>query len=60
MLERTYETTIVDLWDAITSAERIPRRFLPISGDLRLGGRYQLEGHAGVRSRPVMRRTTWP
>ena len=47
VLERTFETAIEDLWDAITSAERIPRWFLPISGDLRLGGRYQLEGHAG-------------
>ena len=27
--------------------ERIPRWFLPVSGDLRLGGRYQLEGNAG-------------
>jgi uncharacterized protein YndB with AHSA1/START domain len=45
--ERTYDTSIDDLWDAITSAERIPRWFLPISGDLRLGGRYQLEGNAG-------------
>ena len=35
------------MWDAVTSAERIPRWFLPISGDLRLGGRYQLEGNAG-------------
>ena len=44
---RGYDTTIDDLWDAITSAERIPRWFLPISGDLRLGGRYQLTGNAG-------------
>ncbi len=44
---RTYDTTIDDLWDALTSAERIPRWFLPISGDLRLGGRYQLQGNAG-------------
>ena len=35
------------LWDACTNAERIPRWFLPVSGDLRLGGRYQLEGNAG-------------
>src|SRR5204863_9325092 len=41
-----YDTTITDVWDAITNAERIPRWFLPISGDLRLGGRYQLEGNA--------------
>jgi uncharacterized protein YndB with AHSA1/START domain len=44
---RTYDTTIDDVWDALTNAERIPRWFLPISGDLRLGGRYQLEGNAG-------------
>jgi hypothetical protein len=31
----------------LTSAERIPRWFLPVSGDLRLGGRYQLQGNAG-------------
>jgi uncharacterized protein YndB with AHSA1/START domain len=45
--ERTYDTSIEDLWDALTSAERIPRWLMPISGDLRLGGRYQLEGNAG-------------
>jgi uncharacterized protein YndB with AHSA1/START domain len=44
---RTYDTTVDDLWDALTSAERIPRWFLPISGELRLGGRYQLQGNAG-------------
>ena len=44
---RTYDTAIDDLWDALTNAERIPRWFLPISGDLRLGGRYQLKGNAG-------------
>ena len=44
---RTYATTVEDLWDAVTGRERIPRWFLPVSGDLRPGGRYQLEGHAG-------------
>jgi uncharacterized protein YndB with AHSA1/START domain len=44
---RDYDTTPDDLWDALTSAERIPRWFLPITGDLRLGGRYQLQGNAG-------------
>ena len=44
---RTYETNPEDLWDALTSAERIPRWFLPIEGDLKLGGRYQLKGNAG-------------
>jgi uncharacterized protein YndB with AHSA1/START domain len=43
---RTYDTSMEDLWDALTNPERIPRWFLPISGDLRLGGRYQLQGNA--------------
>ena len=42
----TFDTSPNDLWDAVTNAERIPRWFLPISGDLEMGGRYQLEGHA--------------
>jgi uncharacterized protein YndB with AHSA1/START domain len=44
---RWYDTTVEDLWDALTNKERIPRWFLPVSGDLRLGGRYQLQGNAG-------------
>lgn len=44
---RTYDTNADDLWDAITNIERIPRWFLPVTGELRLGGRYQLEGNAG-------------
>jgi uncharacterized protein YndB with AHSA1/START domain len=44
---RTYDADIDDVWDAITTAERIARWLAPISGDLRLGGRYQIEGNAG-------------
>lgn len=44
---RTYETTIADLWNALTTRERIQRWFLPIEGELTLGGRYQLKGNAG-------------
>jgi uncharacterized protein YndB with AHSA1/START domain len=44
--ERNYDTSIDDLWDALTNAERIPRWFLPVSGDLRAGGHYQLQGNA--------------
>jgi uncharacterized protein YndB with AHSA1/START domain len=46
-VSRTYPARIEDVWDACTNAERIPRWFLPISGDLRLGGRFQFEGNAG-------------
>jgi uncharacterized protein YndB with AHSA1/START domain len=43
---RTYAATVEDVWDACTNPERIPRWFLPISGELRVGGRYQLQGNA--------------
>lgn len=46
-ITREYREPVDDVWDALTNAERIPRWFLPISGDLRLGGRYQLQGNAG-------------
>ncbi len=46
-ISQSYDTTIEDLWDACTNPERIPRWFLPISGDLRAGGSYQFEGNAG-------------
>ena len=46
-LSRVYESANEDLWDALTNAERIPRWFLPVSGNLVPGGRYQLEGNAG-------------
>ena len=44
---RTYATAVDDLWDALTNGDRIPRWFMPVSGDLEPGGRYQLEGNAG-------------
>lgn len=45
-VSQSYDTDPVDLWDAVTNIERIPRWFLPISGDLTVGGSYQLEGNA--------------
>jgi uncharacterized protein YndB with AHSA1/START domain len=44
---RTYPTDQADLWDAVTNASRIPRWFAPITGELVLGGRYQVKGNAG-------------
>lgn len=46
-LNRSYDTQIDDLWDALTNPERLPRWFAPVEGDLRLGGRYQVKGNAG-------------
>jgi uncharacterized protein YndB with AHSA1/START domain len=45
-VSQTYDATVDDVWDACTNPERIPRWFLPVSGELRLGGRYRLEGNA--------------
>jgi uncharacterized protein YndB with AHSA1/START domain len=60
---RAYPTDQADLWDALTNAERIPRWFLPVSGDLKVGGRYQLEGNAGGTvercERPESFAVTW-
>jgi uncharacterized protein YndB with AHSA1/START domain len=47
VMRRAYDAEIEDVWDAITDPERVARWFLPVSGDFRLGGRYQLEGNAG-------------
>lgn len=46
-LAQTYPSSIDDVWEAVTTADRIARWFMPITGDLRLGGRYQIEGNAG-------------
>ena len=46
-LAQTDPAPLEDVWEAVTTGERIARWFLPVSGDLRLGGQYQLEGNAG-------------
>ena len=62
-MRRTYDAPIDDVWDAITSPSRLTRWFLPVSGDLRPGGRYQLEGNAGGEilacDRPSRFKVTW-
>ncbi|MET0343925.1 MAG: SRPBCC family protein [Polyangiales bacterium] len=44
---RIFDTDVDDLWEAISTPQRLARWFLPVEGDLRLGGRYQLRGNAG-------------
>lgn len=46
-LTQTYPSPRAEVWNAITTGDRISRWLMPISGDLRVGGRYQLEGNAG-------------
>ena len=46
-LTRQYAARPDEVWSALTEADRIQRWFAPVSGDLELGGRYQVEGNAG-------------
>jgi len=46
-ISQSYATSADDLWEACTNPERIGRWFLPVTGDLTLGGRYQVQGNAG-------------
>ncbi|AOS64952.1 SRPBCC domain-containing protein [Actinoalloteichus hymeniacidonis] len=43
-LRRRYDAPIGDVWDAITSPERLQRWLKPVTGDLRLGGDFELDG----------------
>ena len=47
LLRRGYDAPIGDVWDAVTQPDRIKRWLMPISGELRVGGSFQLEGNAG-------------
>ena len=62
-ISRVYAASVDEVWDALTNPERIPRWFLPVSGELRLGGTYQFEGNAGGEIRvcepPRRLQVTW-
>ncbi|MDN5750730.1 MAG: SRPBCC domain-containing protein, partial [Pseudonocardia sp.] len=46
-ISQSYPTTVDDLWAACTQPDRLARwLFAPVGGDLRLGGRYHVEGNA--------------
>ncbi|GIE97149.1 SRPBCC family protein [Paractinoplanes rishiriensis] len=47
VISQVYDTDIDDLWEVVTTPERIGRWFLPVSGELKEGGHYQFEGQAG-------------
>ncbi|AIJ23014.1 SRPBCC family protein [Amycolatopsis methanolica] len=47
LVRRRYDATAEDVWDAVTDPARVRRWFLPLTGDLREGGSFQLEGNAG-------------
>ncbi|MGY1602097.1 SRPBCC family protein [Geodermatophilus sp. SYSU D00815] len=62
-LSRTYDAEAEDVWDALTDPERLRRWFAPVSGDLRPGGEFQVEGNAGGEVRrcepPRQLTVTW-
>ena len=41
---RTYDAPIADVWDACTNPDRLRRWYVPVTGDLRLGGTFQQAG----------------
>ncbi len=45
-VSRRYRAEVADVWSALTDPERVRRWFLPLTGDLRAGGTFQLEGNA--------------
>lgn len=45
-LKRTYDTDLNDLWEALTTRDRLARWFAPVDGDFKLGGRFQITGNA--------------
>ena len=46
LIGREYAASVEDVWAACTDPDRLSRWFLPVSGDLQVGGRYQLAGNA--------------
>jgi uncharacterized protein YndB with AHSA1/START domain len=38
---RTYDAPIEDVWDACTDPDRLRRWYVPVTGDLRVGGTFQ-------------------
>ncbi|GIH25860.1 activator of HSP90 ATPase [Acrocarpospora phusangensis] len=63
LVRRTYDAGVEDVWAACTDPDRLRRWFLPVTGDFRVGGTYQLEGNAGGEilrcEPPKLLRLTW-
>jgi uncharacterized protein YndB with AHSA1/START domain len=47
LLKRSYGASVEDVWDALTDPERMRRWLMPITGELKIGGSFPLEGNAG-------------
>jgi len=52
VFERTYDAPIEDVWAACTDPDRLRRWYVPVTGDLRVGGRFE---QAGMGSGEIVR-----
>jgi uncharacterized protein YndB with AHSA1/START domain len=63
LVRREYAAPIGECWLALTDPERLKRWFLPVGGELRVGGTFQTEGNAGGEilrcEAPRLLRVTW-
>ncbi|HET6356187.1 SRPBCC family protein [Streptomyces sp.] len=63
LLRRTYDASADDVWDACTDPKRISRWLAPVTGDLQLGGAFQIEGRANGEilhcDKPRLLKVTW-
>ena len=47
LMRRSYRAEPAEVWDALTDPDRMRRWFMPVTGELKVGGSFQLEGNAG-------------
>ncbi len=63
LARRSYPRDTKLVWEALTVPDRIQAWFLPVSGDLRVGGQFQTEGNAGGKilrcEAPYLLEITW-
>jgi hypothetical protein len=63
LLQRIYDATVEDVWDACTDPERLSRWLGPVGGDFRLGGSFQLKDNASGEilrcEPPQLLKVTW-
>ncbi|MGI8624858.1 MAG: SRPBCC domain-containing protein [Solirubrobacteraceae bacterium] len=52
VFNRTYDAPIDDVWDACTDPSRLRRWYVPVTGDLRVGGAFE---QAGMGSGAILR-----
>ena len=43
-VRRRYDAPVEDVWNAVTDPQRLARWLKPVTGDLRLGGSFELDG----------------